>query len=201
MEKDQLSASQEGGIPLRGLLVIGGSAGSLSVVLKIVPLLKKALGLAVVIVFHRKQSEDSALIDVLASRTEMLVKEIDDKDELAAGVIYLAPADYHVLIEKDHSVTLDDSEKVNFSRPSIDVTFESAAEVFGDKLICLLLSGANADGVEGLRIARSLGGYAMVQDPATAEVPYMPRQAVERAVVDKIIDPARLEELLAVLVR
>jgi two-component system chemotaxis response regulator CheB len=202
MAEDQLSTSDStGSTTLRGLLVIGGSAGSLSVVLRIAPLLKKSMGLAVLVVFHRKQSEDSALIDVLTSRTELTVKETDDKDELTAGVLYLAPADYHVLIEKDHTLTLDDSEKVNFSRPSIDVTFESAAEVFGERLTCLLLSGANADGVEGLRVARSLGAYITVQDPDTAEVPFMPRQAVERVAVDKLIDPDRLEELLAVLTR
>lgn len=201
MAEDQLKDAQAERMLLRGLLVIGGSAGSLSVVLKIVPLLKRAMELAVLIVFHRKQSEDSALVDVLTSRTEMAVKEADDKDDLTPGVIYLAPADYHVLIEKDHSLTLDDSEKVNFSRPSIDVTFESAAEVFGDKLFCLLLSGANADGVEGLRVARGMGACTLAQDPATAEVAFMPRQAVEKAVVDKIIHPDRLDELLAVLAR
>lgn len=190
MEKDELR-----------LLVIGGSAGSLSVVLRIAPLLKKSMGLAVLVVFHRKQSEDSALIDVLTSRTELMVKETDDKDELTAGVMYLAPADYHVLIEKDYTLTLDDSEKIHFSRPSIDVTFESAAEVFGENLTCLLLSGANADGVEGLRAARNLGAYVTVQDPDSAESPYMPRQAVERVTIDKLIHPDRLEELLAVLTR
>ena len=203
MAEDQLSVSGPPASPgiLRGLLVIGGSAGSLTVVMRIAPLLKKSMGLAVLVVFHRKQSEDSALIDVLSSRTELTVKETDDKDELTAGVMYLAPADYHVLIEKDYSLTLDDSEKVNFSRPSIDVTFESAAEVFGKHLLCLLLSGANADGVEGLRLARSLGAYVMVQDPSTAEVPFMPKQAVDRVTIDKIIHPDRLEELVKVLSR
>src|SRR5687768_16565715 len=112
------------------VLVIGGSAGALSMALRIVPQLKMEMNLAVIIVFHRKQSDDGVLVDMLSTRTAFLVKEADEKDVLSPGVIYLAPADYHVLIERDHSITLDDSEKINFSRPSIDVTFESAAEVY-----------------------------------------------------------------------
>jgi two-component system chemotaxis response regulator CheB len=114
---------------------------------------------------------------------------------LSPGVIYLAPADYHVLIERDHTITLDDSEKINFSRPSIDVTFESAAEIYGSSLLCMLLSGANADGVSGLQAARKKGAYIIVQDPATAEVSYMPRQAVENVSVDLLLNEKNLTEL------
>ena len=123
------------------LLVIGGSAGSLTMVLKIIPEFTTGMDIAVVIIFHRKSSDDSVLLDVLSNKTSFTVKEIDDKDKIQPGVIYIAPADYHVLIENDGTLTLDDSEKVNFSRPSIDVTFESAAEVYGSQLACMLLSG------------------------------------------------------------
>jgi two-component system chemotaxis response regulator CheB len=179
--------------------VIGGSAGSLSVVLKIIPQLKKLTTLAVIIVFHRKQSEDNVLIDVLSTRTLFKVKEAEDKDEIRPGTIYLAPADYHLLIEKDHVITLDDSEKVNFSRPSIDVTFESASEIFGESLACILLSGANADGVEGLISAKREGSLIIVQDPEWAEVSYMPKEAVERVPVDILITPDNIAAIISEL--
>jgi two-component system chemotaxis response regulator CheB len=170
------------------VLIIGGSAGSLSMVLKIIPQLKKEMNLSVILVFHRKQSEDTTLIDLLSLRTEYTVKDADDKDDVLPGVIYVAPADYHVLIERNHTITLDDSEKINFSRPSIDVTFETAAEVYGKSLACILLSGANADGVQGLVRAKSLGSLIIVQDPASAEVSFMPQRALENVDVDLLIN-------------
>lgn len=181
------------------LLVIGGSAGALPIALKVIPLLKKEMDLSVIIVFHRKQSEDQVLLDVLSSRTNYIVKEADDKDSLAPGVIYIAPADYHVLIERDHTLTLDDSEKINYSRPSIDVTYESAAAVYGKSLVCLLLSGANADGVAGLTFARKTGAYIVVQDPSSAEVSYMPRQAMENVMVDLVLSEENLDKLTQLL--
>ena len=185
--------------PSYQLLVIGGSAGSLSVVLKIIPLLKKKMNLAVIIVFHRKSSEDNTLIDVLSSRTDFTVKETDDKDEIQPGVIYVAPADYHVLIEKNKTISLDASEKINYSRPSIDVTFESAAEAYTDSLICMLLSGANADGVQGLLIAKRLGAYIIIQDPQTAEVSYMPEQALQKTQPHLLLNSDDSDQLLSVL--
>ena len=174
------------------LLVIGGSAGSLSIVLKIIPLLEKQMNLCVIIIFHRKSTEETTLLDVLSTRTSYIVKETDDKDPITPGVVYVAPADYHVLIEKDMTITLDYSEKINYSRPSIDVTFETAAEVFGEKLICMLLSGANADGVQGLISARKTGAFIVVQDPASAEVPYMPQVAVDNVAVDLMLSDDNL---------
>lgn len=176
------------------LLVIGGSAGSLSMVLKILPYFPKDSALAVIMVFHRKQSEETTLVEVLSRRTTYTVKEAEDKDELLPGTIYLAPADYHVLVEKNKTITLDDSEKIHHSRPSIDVTFESAAEAYGNALACLLLSGANADGVGGLIKVHSQGGLILVQDPATAEVPYMPQQAIDKVPVDFIMKGNNIEQ-------
>src|SRR5690349_17066021 len=132
------------------VLVIGGSAGSLNKVLKLIPRFKKEMALAVIMIFHRKSGDDKTLPEVLSTRTDFEVKEIEDKDDIVPGMIYLAPPDYHVLVEKDGTLTLDDSEKINYSRPSIDVTFETASEVYGASTICMLLSGANADGVAGL---------------------------------------------------
>jgi len=177
------------------VIVIGGSAGALSVVLQIVHRLRRDMSLSMLIVLHRKASDDNVLIDVLTSRTEFAVKEVDDKDELAPGTIYVAPADYHVLVERDNSLTLDDSEKVNYSRPSIDVTFESAADIYGPSLIGVLLSGANADGVAGLLRTKAKGGKVVIQDPESAEFMYMPRVAMDQVKPDLVLTDKNIEAL------
>ncbi|PUZ27154.1 chemotaxis protein CheB [Chitinophaga costaii] len=169
------------------LVVIGGSAGSLEVLLQMLPGLDVPLAVAIIIVLHRKSYADSVLIDLFSSRTRLLVKEVEEKDLLQPGTIYLAPPDYHLLLESNGSLSLDYSEKINFSRPSIDVTFSSAARLYGPRLLAILLSGANADGVLGLHHVHKMGGMVAVQDPNSAEVRYMPQQAVEQGGVDKIL--------------
>ena len=183
------------------LVAIGGSAGSLAMVLKILPHLNVTLQIPVVAVFHRKSSGNTTLIEVLSTRTGFEVSEIEDKGSISPNVFYVAPADYHVLIEKDYSFTLDDSEKVNYSRPSIDVTFESAADAYGENLTCILLSGANADGVNGLKRARQKGACIIVQDPAFAQVPYMPQQAVLQLTPDYILRPDNVQTIIAAISR
>ncbi|NOT77313.1 MAG: chemotaxis protein CheB [Cyclobacteriaceae bacterium] len=181
------------------LLAIGGSAGSLSMVLKLLPQFKITSRIAVVLIFHRKATDDTTLVDVLAHRTDFTVKEIEDKDEIVPNMIYVVPAEYHALIEKDHTFTLDDSEKVNFSRPSIDVTFESAADVYGESLACMLLSGANEDGVNGLREAQRKGGFIIIQDPKTAEVSFMPQMAMDTLKPDFVMTEINVEEMFGLL--
>jgi len=181
MEKDKIASSCK-------LLVIGGSAGSLEVILKLLPRLRENLDLAIAIVLHRKSGGDYALSDLLASRTQLPVKDIEDKQPLEKGCIHVAPPDYHLLFEKDNTLSLDYSEKVNYSRPSIDVSFESASEIFGPGLACLLLSGANADGAKGLAAVKAAGGIVIVQNPGTAESPFMPQQAILNVDVDRVLD-------------
>jgi two-component system chemotaxis response regulator CheB len=181
MEKTEIAGPVE-------LLVIGGSAGSLDVILKILPALKTSLGVAIVIVLHRKSGGDYSLAELLGSRTKIKVKEIEDKQPLEKSCIFIAPPDYHLLFEKDRTLSLDYSEKVNYSRPSIDVSFESASEIFGASLACLLLSGANADGAKGLITVKQNNGLVVVQDPQTAESPYMPQQAILNVNVDRILN-------------
>lgn len=178
------------------LLVIGGSAGSLEVLLHVLPQLRPNLSFPVIIVLHRKSSSDSVLIDLFAGKTELTVVEAEDKERLTAGCIYLAPADYHLLVEKDNTVSLDFSEKVNFSRPSIDVTFETAAEAYGSNLATILLSGASSDGTNGLKLVKSLGGLTIVQSPSSAEVAYMPEQAITAVKIDRIIHPKDMAALI-----
>ena len=168
-------------------------------VLDIVSALESTSALSVIVVLHRKQSDDSALLDLLSKRTTFSVKEVDDKDKIEPQCIYLAPADYHVLVEKDLTLSLDDSEKINFSRPSIDVTFESAAQVVGDKLMCVLLSGANADGVAGLVAAKRKGALIVVQDPSASEFPVMPQQALGQVQVDMLLNDRNLPAMIDLL--
>ncbi|UHG90389.1 chemotaxis protein CheB [Spirosoma oryzicola] len=177
-------------------VVIGGSAGGLDVLLKVLPSLSTSFSFTVIIVLHRKNSVDSTLESLLASRTKIPVKEVEDKDGISPGTIYIAPADYHLLIEPDLTFSLDDSEKVNYSRPSLDVTFESAADVFGPELVGILLSGANADGTQGLVAVKKAGGTTVVQKPETAQTPFMPQQAIANAPVDSILD---IPELIALV--
>jgi two-component system chemotaxis response regulator CheB len=142
------------------LLVIGGSAGSLDVLIRLLPALRKDLGMAIVIVLHRNYTE-SLLQEVLSERMYSPVADAEEKDSLTPGAVYLAPADYHLLIEKDRTFSLDYSEKVNYSRPSIDVTFETAAEAYGAACVGVLLSGANADGAGGLGRIKLKGGLTI----------------------------------------
>lgn len=168
-------------------LIIGGSAGSLDVLLRILPAINQNISFPIIIVVHRKKGLDSLLTELLASKTFLKVKEAEEKEKLIAGTIYIVPSDYHLLLEIDFTISLDSSEKVNYSRPSIDVTFHSAAEVYKDKLVCLLLSGSNSDGVNGLIAVKKLGGETAAQDPTTAQVGFMPKQAILKANVDQVL--------------
>jgi two-component system chemotaxis response regulator CheB len=158
------------------LVVVGVSAGGLQALCTIVGGLAPGLDLAMIIVQHR--SKDSyALCDVLQDCTSIPIQEIVDKEPIEAGHIYLAPPDYHVLVEPGYfSLNVDDP--VRFSRPSIDLMFESAADAYGARVIGVVLTGANHDGAWGLRQIADRGGVAIVQDPDTAEVAVMPRAAL-----------------------
>lgn len=177
-------------------LIIGGSAGSLEVLLRVLPELNPDLSFPIVIIIHRKHGADSLLPDLLATRTQLQVKEVEEKEFLLAGTIYIAPSDFHLLIEQDKSFSLDYSEKVNFSRPAIDVTFQTAAEVYQDKLVCLLLSGSNSDGVNGLKSVKNWGGMAAIQDPDSAQVAYMPQRAAAEVEIDHVLKVERMAEFI-----
>ena len=183
---------------LKGIkaLVIGGSAGSIEVIVKILRKLEKNLSIAIIIIVHRKSSSDASLTNLFNNRSIIEVTEADEKEVILPGRIYLAPANYHLLIETDHTFSLDASEKVEYSRPSIDVTFQSAADVYGESLAALLLSGANSDGSEGLLTIAKAGGLTIVQDPDSAEVGFMPKAAIFKTVVDYIIDADDLPDFI-----
>ncbi|WP_153798754.1 chemotaxis protein CheB [Foetidibacter luteolus] len=161
------------------LVAIGGSAGSLQVLLRLFSQIPSGFSIPFLVVLHRNVQYESALEELLATRTALRVKEVEEKEKIQAGHVYICPPDYHVLVEKNHSFSLDYSEKVNFSRPSIDVVFKSAAEAYKSHLVALLLSGANADGATGLLHVRQHKGITVVQSPDEAEVSYMPQQAIQ----------------------
>lgn len=168
------------------IILIGGSAGSLNVIIALLQELKQKK-FSIVIVIHRKESPEPMLAALLGSRTTFYVKEAEEKEPILPGYIYLAPPNYHLLIEHDHTISLDASEKINFSRPSIDVTFESAALVYKEKLIGMLLSGGNNDGAKGLKKIKAAGGLTIVQDPLSADVAFMPEYALAAVKPDLIL--------------
>lgn len=191
----------EGNVSKYRMVVIGGSAGSLDSILKIVAAVQEAVDVAFIVVVHRGKSGDSILADLLSSQTALVVKEVEDKEIILPGTIYIAPPDYHLLLENEYTFSLDASEKVNYSRPSIDVTFESAALVYGPALVGVLLSGANADGAVGLKTIADAGGFTIAQQPATAEVGYMPQQAINITKVSVILEGEDIGTFLRTLLK
>ncbi|MCI9844832.1 chemotaxis protein CheB [Flavobacterium pectinovorum] len=186
MEKDQIN-------PDFKVLIIGGSAGSLNALMQILPQLPVIKTLAVVIVLHRKSTDDQTLEELIKLKVRSNVKPVEDKVPLLPGFIYIAPSNYHLLFEKNNVLSLDTSEKVNYSRPSIDVSFESAAEVYKGKLAGILLSGSNADGTAGLKAIKNEGGTIIVQDPNSAEMPFMPNHAIQNTTPDYVLN---IQEIL-----
>lgn len=181
------------------LLIIGGSAGSLEVLMKILPGLSTIPSFAIVLVLHRKSTEDATLEELIAIKTNIPVKEVEDKTPILPGYLYVAPSDYHLLFEKNDVLSLDISEKVNYSRPSIDVSFESAAEVYGESLVGLLLSGANSDGTEGLLAIKNAGGITVVQNPESAQMPTMPQNAITYTAPDYILDVEHILKFITLI--
>ncbi len=181
-------------------VVIGVSAGGLKALPVILGGLPAYFPLPVVIVQHRMASSDNYIIRYLGDRCSLTVKEAEEKEKMSAGNVYLAPAGYHLLIEKNTTFSLSLDDLVSFSRPSIDVLFESAAAAFGPKLIGVILTGANTDGKAGIHCIKSCGGMTIAQDPETAEVSIMPLAAISTKSVDFILTlddiPLFLKEVL-----
>nr|WP_294786577.1 chemotaxis protein CheB [uncultured Flavobacterium sp.] len=175
------------------VVIIGGSAGSLQALLNILPFVEIPISFAVVIVVHRKSSDEQTLEDLIALKSQVKLKIVEDKVALKTGFIYIAPSNYHLLFEKEGTLSLDTSEKINYSRPSIDVSFESAAEIYGPHLIGILLSGSNSDGTIGMKAIKQAGGITVAQNPISAEMSYMPNNAILHASPDYIL---KTEEIL-----
>jgi two-component system chemotaxis response regulator CheB len=181
------------------VLLVGGSAGSLDILMQVLPGLPIIRTMAIVIVLHRKSSDDTLLEELIALKSATPVREIEDKVQLHPGFVYIAPAYYHLLFESNGLLSLDASEKVNYSRPSIDVSFESAAETYGSRVTGILLSGANNDGTHGLQTIQKAGGVIVVQTPESAEMAYMPQHAIAHTLPDYILDAPQIAQFIKVL--
>jgi two-component system, chemotaxis family, protein-glutamate methylesterase/glutaminase len=171
----------------RRLAVVGASWGGFEAVASLLAALDADLDLAVVVAQHRGPDvSEGVLTRWLQARCPLAVQEVDDKDEIVPGRVYLAPPDYHLLVDDGFfSLSVDDA--VRFSRPSIDVLFESAAETYGDAVVAVVLTGANDDGCRGVLAVKDAGGVVYVQDPSTAERAEMPNAAIGTGVVDRVL--------------
>jgi two-component system chemotaxis response regulator CheB len=167
-------------------VVIGASAGAVEALGQLLPLLPATLHVPVIIVVHVPASRASLLAELFAPKCVLGVREAQDKLPLGESTIWFAPAGYHLLIERELTFALSLDGPVNFSRPSIDVLFESASDVFKERLLALVLTGANQDGALGAKVIHDAGGLVGVQDPATAIVSTMPQLAIERSQPDFI---------------
>lgn len=179
-------------------VVVGASAGAVEALTVLLPPLPRDFPVSVVVLVHVPNHVPSLLVELFAARCALPVREPVDKEPVGAGTIWFAPPNYHLLIERDRSFALSIDAPVNFSRPSIDVLFESAADAYGPSLLAMVLTGASRDGAAGaLRVRRS-GGLVAVQDPSTAEAPMLPSIALSQASPQWV---GSLPELSALLMR
>src|ERR1035437_4106542 len=177
-------------------IVIGVSSGGMNAMKVMFSLLTKDFNTPIIIVQHISAHSDNQWIKLLNNQSNLSIKEADEKENIEQGKVYIAPPNYHLMIEKDKTFSLTIDERVNFARPSIDVLFESAAEAYKDKLIGVVLTGSNADGSAGLKRIKECGGLTIVQDPATAESAYMPQSAIAATIPDYILPLKDITELL-----
>jgi two-component system, chemotaxis family, protein-glutamate methylesterase/glutaminase len=177
-------------------VVVGVSAGGLGALKVILPALPASFPLPIAVVQHRDQRSDGFLAAYLNAMSKIAVSEAEDKEPFRPGHAYLAPAGYHLLIEADRTLSLTVDQRVNYSCPSIDVLFESAADAFAESLIGVVLTGANADGAQGLKAIKARGGLAIVEDPQTASISAMPRAALQATPVDYVADLPHIGPLL-----
>jgi two-component system, chemotaxis family, protein-glutamate methylesterase/glutaminase len=168
------------------IIVVGTSLGGLNALRKLLSGLPRDFPAPVAVVQHRHKASNEALTGILQRESEMRVTEAEDRQPIEAGRVYLAPADYHLFVERG-TFTLSVDAAELYSRPSIDVLFESAADAYGEGVIGVVMTGANADGARGAREIKKRGGVVVVQDPATAEAPAMPQATIDAVQVDQIL--------------
>lgn len=173
-------------------IVIGASAGGFHALGKLIPEFPKKFQLPIIIVQHTSPTSDNYLATFLNKLSKLKVKEVDEKEEIKPGYVYIAPPNYHILIEEDQTISLSTEKKRNYSRPSIDILFETAAITYGNSLIGIVLTGANNDGAEGLLAIKNAGGFCIVQEPKDAEAEAMPVASIEKVKPNKIL---KLDEI------
>ncbi|WP_342645185.1 chemotaxis protein CheB [Mucilaginibacter sp. CSA2-8R] len=180
------------------VLLLGGSAGSFKILFRIVKTLPSDFSKTVIIIIHRKKNFFSEIEKLFGDHSRMHLREVCDKDAILNNTIYIAPANYHTLIENEKQFSLDVSESVWYSKPSIDVTFESAGEIFKNQCTAILLSGANQDGAQGLLKLRNQGSLTVVQNPADAEMADMPKAALNIDAAELILNVEEIYQFLQI---
>lgn len=178
-------------------IVIGTSAGGLHALSALIEKLPGNYPLPIVVVQHRSKELRELLEEVLQSKCVIRIKQADEKEKLESGYVYIAPPDYHVLVEKNNTLSLSSDPPVRHSRPSIDVLFETAAIVFKNSLIGIILTGASNDGTAGMQAIKKHGGLTIAQDPAEAQFAYMPKSAIETKAIDKILSLSEIQKFLS----
>lgn len=178
-------------------IAIGASAGGIEAIGALLQALPSPYVPALLVVLHVPPDKPSAIAQLFGAKCRLPVREALDKESIEPGTVYIAPPDYHMLVEPEHLLSLSKDAPVAFSRPSIDVTFESAAHAYGDRLLGIVLTGANSDGATGLAAIRREGGRAWVQDPEEALAQAMPTAAIQQAGADLILPVADLAQRLA----
>ncbi|WP_291855951.1 chemotaxis protein CheB [Marinilabilia sp.] len=182
------------------VVVIGGSAGSFSIVSKILSQLNPGFPVPLVLCLHRLKHVRSGLVEGLNLKSKIPVMEPFDKEKLKPGVAMLAPSNYHLFVEFDSTISLSTEDVHNHSRPSIDYAYSSAAYAFREKTLGIILTGANKDGAKGLKDIGDKKGYTIVQDPATCDVETMPQAALKLFEPDEILTPDEIVKVLNSLV-
>ena len=177
-------------------VVIGASAGGVGALMTVLGALPADFPLPLAMVLHLRPDAGNFLADILNRHALLQVRQAEEKEHLRPGVAYLAPPNYHLLVEEDRSLALNVDERVNFARPSVDVLFDSAAHAFGPALIGVVLTGANADGARGAARIKAAGGMVVVQDPAEAEASAMPAAALAATTPDRVLTLAEIAPLL-----
>jgi two-component system chemotaxis response regulator CheB len=177
-------------------IVIGASAGGVEALGLILPALPAKFGPSLLIVLHLPRERPSLLVEIYEKRCALPIREADDKEPIEPGTVYFAPPDYHMLVERNRQIALSTDEPVHFSRPSVDVLFESAADVYADRLLGVILTGANEDGAAGLHAVHRAGGVTVVQQPDSAKVPLMVVSALQRHPADFVLSLPQIAELL-----
>ena len=177
-------------------IIIGGSAGSFQVVTKIIASLPANYPLPIILCLHRLKHVRSGFVEALSIKSKMPIVEPNDKESIKSGKIYLAPANYHLYIELGNKFSLSTEKSVNHSRPSIDLSFFSAAYNYKRKLVGVILSGANKDGALGLKSVKDNGGLVIVQDPKECQVPTMTMASINATEVDHVFNTNRIIDFL-----
>jgi two-component system, chemotaxis family, protein-glutamate methylesterase/glutaminase len=177
-------------------VVIGGSAGSFQGVVKILSQLPKGFPLPIIMCLHRLKHVRNGFVEALSIKSVVQVTEPNDKESIRKGGVYLAPANYHMSVELGNYFALSTEEMVNNSRPSIDITLSTCAFVYKDKLIGILLSGANRDGALGMKAIHDKGGITIVQEPSECMIDTMPKAALSATEIDHILKVDKIVEFL-----